>query len=116
MAIHADGAAAGGHGFAILVPVADGPNDKVISSSVAFAGDVRSAMLAGTPMPVSNYDGVDGIQPRGNLAGLNLTQVPSVLIEIGNMRNATDSVLETSPAFQQQVARSLCAAIVKFLT
>ena len=116
IAIHADGAAPGGRGFAILVPVADGPNDQVISSSLAFAGDVRTAMLTGTPMPVSNYDGVDGVQPRDDLAGLNLAQVPMALIEVGNMRNATDAALETSPTFQQEVAKALCAAIVAFLT
>jgi N-acetylmuramoyl-L-alanine amidase len=116
IAIHADGAAPGGRGFAILVPVSDGPNDKIISSSLTLAGDVRAAMLAGTPMPVSNYDGVDGIAPRDNLAGLNLAEVPMVLIEVGNMRNATDAALETTPAFQREVAKALCAAMVQFLT
>jgi N-acetylmuramoyl-L-alanine amidase len=115
IAIHADGAAPSGHGFAILVPVADGPNDKVIGSSLAFARDLRSALLAGTPMPVSNYDGVDGIQPRADLAGLNLAQVPMVLVEVGNMRNSTDAQLETSPAFQQAVAKAILAAIAQFL-
>jgi N-acetylmuramoyl-L-alanine amidase len=116
IAIHADGAVASGRGFAILVPVADGPNDKIIAASATFAGDLRAAMLAGTPMPLSNYDGVDGIQPRDDLAGLNLIQVPMVLIEVGNMRNATDAALQVTPAFQQEVARAIVAAIVKFLT
>jgi N-acetylmuramoyl-L-alanine amidase len=116
IAIHADGAAPSGRGFAILVPVADGPNDKVIAASAEFADDLRAAMLASTPLPISNYDGVDGIQPRDNLAGLNLTQVPMALIEVGNMRNATDAALQITPAFQQEVARAILAAIVKFLT
>jgi len=115
IAIHADGAAPSGHGFAILVPVADGPNDKVIGASLAFAGDLRSALLAGTTMPVSNYDGTGGIQPRNNLAGLNLTRVPMVLVEVGNMRNSTDAQLEASPAFQQAVAQAILAAITRFL-
>jgi N-acetylmuramoyl-L-alanine amidase len=115
IAIHADGAPASGRGFALLVPVADGPNDKVIGSSLAFAKDVRSAMLADTPMPVSTYDGVDAIQPRDDLAGLNLVTVPMIFIEVGNMRNATDARLLTSPAFQREVARALTAAIVKFV-
>ena len=72
-------------------------------------------MLAGTPMPVSNYDGVDGITYRDDLAGLNLTTVPKVLIECGNMRNATDAGLLTSTLFQDQVARALAAAIIHFL-
>jgi N-acetylmuramoyl-L-alanine amidase len=114
IAIHADGAAPSGHGFAILVPVADGPNGKIIAASATFADDLRATMLAG--MPISNYDGVDGIQPRDNLAGLNLVQVPTVLIEVGNMRNATDAALQITPAFQQKVAEAILAAIVKFLT
>ena len=38
------------------------------------------------------------------------------LIEVGNMRNATDAALQTTPAFQQEVARAILAAIVNFLT
>jgi N-acetylmuramoyl-L-alanine amidase len=115
IAIHADGAAPSGHGFAILVPVADGPNDKIIAASATFADDLRTTMLAGTPLPISNYDGVDGIQSRDNLAGLNLVKVPMVLIEVGNMRNATDAALQITPAFQQEVAKAILAAIIKFL-
>ena len=61
--IHADGGPPGGRGFTILEPVADGPNDAVIGSSAAFASVLRAAFLAGTPMPVSDYDGVDGLLP-----------------------------------------------------
>ncbi len=113
--IHADGGPASGRGFTILEPVADGPNDKVITASEQFGADVRQAMLAGTPMPESDYDGVNGIMPRDDLAGLNLTTVPKVLIECGNMRNAADAGLLVTARFQQQVAGALTAAIVRFL-
>jgi N-acetylmuramoyl-L-alanine amidase len=113
--IHADGAAASGRGFTILEPVADGPNDAVIAASQRFGDDTRQAMLAGTTMPESNYEGVDGIMPRDDLAGLNLTTVPKVLIECGNMRNAIDARLLVTARFQQQVASALTAAIVAFL-
>jgi N-acetylmuramoyl-L-alanine amidase len=113
--IHADGGPASGRGFTILEPVADGPNDNVIAASERFGADVRQTMLAGTPMPASDYTGVDGIMPRDDLAGLNLTTVPKVLIECGNMRNATDAGLLVTARFQQQVASALTAAIVKFL-
>ena len=99
--IHADGGPVSGRGFAVLEPTADGPNNGVIASSAAFATTLRNAFAAGTPMPVSTYDGVDGLQPRNDLAGLNLTTVPKVLIECGNMRNATDAALLVTPAFQQ---------------
>ena len=114
--IHADGGPPGGRGFAVLEPVSDGPNDKVIGSSERFGRDVRRAVLARTSMPESTYDGVHGIEPRDNLAGLNLTSVPEVLIECGNMRNATDARLLTSARFQRRIARALEAAIIRFLS
>jgi N-acetylmuramoyl-L-alanine amidase len=113
--IHADGGPPSGRGFAILEPVADGPNDAVITSSAQFGDDVRQAFLSGTQMPESTYDGVQGITQRDDLAGLNLTTVPKVLIECGNMRNATDAGLLTSVVFQQEVARAMEAAIIRFL-
>jgi N-acetylmuramoyl-L-alanine amidase len=113
--IHADGAAASGRGFTILEPVAVGPNNAVIGASQRFGGDVRQAMLADTAMPQSNYEGVDGIMPRDDLAGLNLTTVPKVLIECGNMRNAVDASLLVTARFQRRVASALTAAIAAFL-
>ena len=76
---------------------------------------MRAALLARTNMPVSNYYSGNGIEFRDDLAGLNLTTVPKVLIESGNMRNATDAALLTSPRFQRQLAAALLAAILTFL-
>jgi N-acetylmuramoyl-L-alanine amidase len=113
--IHADGGPADGRGFAILEPVADGVNDKVIGSSIAFAAILRSRFEAITHMPTSTYDGVDGLVFRDDLAGLNLTTVPKVLIECGNMRNATDAALLITASFQRRAAQAMDAAIVQFL-
>src|SRR5262249_888161 len=71
--IHADGGPSWGRGFTVLEPVADGPNDHVISSSERLGRDVRAALLDRTSMPVSNYYGSNGVQFRSDLAGLNLT-------------------------------------------
>jgi N-acetylmuramoyl-L-alanine amidase len=114
--IHADGGPASGRGFTILEPVADGPNDKVINSSVRFARDVHAAMLRHTKIPVSDYYGHNGYIARNDLAGLNLTTMPKVLIECGNMRNAADAALLVRPAVQRSIAAALAAAIVRFLT
>jgi N-acetylmuramoyl-L-alanine amidase len=113
--IHADGGPAWGRGFTVLEPVADGPNDKVIKSSVRFGSDVRSALLKYTSMPRSNYYGHDGVIFRSDLAGLNLTTEPKILIESGNMRNATDARLLQAAWFQKRLARAFTAAIVVFL-
>jgi N-acetylmuramoyl-L-alanine amidase len=114
--IHADGGPASGRGFTVLEPVADGPNNGVIAASDTFAALLRTTFLADTGMPLSNYDGIDGLQPRNDLAGLNLTTVPKVLIETGNMRNATDAALLVTPAFQQAAAAAMAQAITTYLS
>ena len=113
--IHADGGPSWGRGFTILEPVADGPNDAVIASSQRFGADVRAALQRDTAMPPSNYDGSGGVMSRDDLAGLNLTTVPKVLVECGNMPNPTDAALLASPSFQQQTARALATAIIVLL-
>jgi len=114
--IHADGGPSSGRGFAILEPVADGPNNKVIRSSALFGSYVRSSFLRSTGMPTSTYDGSNGIAHRNDLAGLNLTTEPKVLIECGNMRNARDTRLLESSAWRQKAARALADAIIRFET
>jgi N-acetylmuramoyl-L-alanine amidase len=114
--IHADGGPAWGRGFTVLEPVADGPNDKVIAASDRFGADVRAALLRYTSMPESDYYGHDGLISRDDLAGLNLTTVPKILIECGNMPNPTDAALLTTPSFQRKLARAFTAAITMFLT
>ena len=115
ISIHADGGPAGGRGFAILEPVADGVNDAVVAPSQVLGADVRAAFLSQTTMPLSTYDGTDGVAQRDDLAGLNLTTVPKVLIECGNMRNATDAALLVSPVWQAQAAHALASGITTFL-
>ena len=114
--IHADGGPTWGRGFTVLEPVADGPNDGVLASSLRFGRDVHQAFLARTPLRTSDYYGHDGYILRDDLAGLNLTTVPKVLIECGNMPNAADAALLTSTAVQHEIARALEASIIRFLT
>jgi N-acetylmuramoyl-L-alanine amidase len=113
--IHADGGPTWGRGFTVLEPVADGPNDKVIASSLRFGSYVHAAFIADTPLRPANYYGRNGYIFRDNLAGLNLTTVPKVLIECGNMPNAADAALLTSATVQRQIARALEYAIIRFL-
>ncbi len=116
ISIHADGGPPGGYGFAILTPVADPWNWPIVNWSALFAVDLRPMFAGYTGEPVSNYDGVDGIQPRDDLAGLNLTAVPKVLIECANMRNAADAARVSSAVWQERAAQGIDAGIYKFLT
>jgi N-acetylmuramoyl-L-alanine amidase len=113
--IHADGGPPSGRGFTVLEPVADGPNDAVIAASREYGTELRNAFVK-TGMPTSTYDGTNGITVRDDLAGLNLTTVPQVLIETGNMRNATDASLLTSSSFQRRAAAAIMSAMATFLT
>jgi N-acetylmuramoyl-L-alanine amidase len=112
--IHGDGGPASGRGFAVLEPVRDGVNNRVVAASRRYGADIRAAFLR-TGMPTSTYDGHDGVTYRDDLAGLNLTTVPQVLLECGNMRNATDAAMLTSPRFQRRAARAIMVAMTTFL-
>jgi N-acetylmuramoyl-L-alanine amidase len=116
VSIHADGGPPGGRGFAVLEPVPDGINDAIVGPSARLGTDLRNSFAAGTGEPVSSYDGVDGIQPRDDLAGINLSTVPKVFIECANMRNTSDAALLTSPAWQARAARAIAAGLATFLT
>jgi N-acetylmuramoyl-L-alanine amidase len=115
VSIHADGGPPGGRGFAILEPVADGINHSIVGPSAILGADLRAAFGKGTGEPVSSYDGVDGIQPRDDLAGINLSKVPKVFIECANMRNAADAALVTSLRWQARAARAIAAGLTAFL-
>jgi N-acetylmuramoyl-L-alanine amidase len=114
--IHADGGPPGGRGVAILEPVADGINNRIIAASERFGRMVLRQMETVAGMPPSTYDGTGGIVFRDDLAGLNLTTVPEILVESGNMRNATDAARLITPGFQRLEAHALDRAILQFLT
>jgi N-acetylmuramoyl-L-alanine amidase len=114
VSIHADGGPVDGRGFAILEPVADGINDAIVAPSAILGADLRAAFEKGTGEPVSSYDGVNGIQPRDDLAGINLSTVPKVFIECANMRNPADAALVTSPRWQALAARAIAAGLASF--
>jgi N-acetylmuramoyl-L-alanine amidase len=115
VSIHADGGPVNGRGFAVLEPVAGGINDAIVGSSAALGTDLRDTFLAATGEPVSNYDGTDGIQPRSDLGGLNLSTVPKVVIECANMTNPSDAALLVQPSWQQRAAAAITQGLSQFV-
>jgi len=113
LSIHGDGAPPSGRGFTVLVPVRSSVNGAIIAPSSVFAHDVVTSFQ--TAMAISNYSGTKGISPRSDLAGLNLSTVPKVLIECGNMRNASDAALMKSATWQNEAAHALASAISTYL-
>ena len=115
VSIHADGGPPDGRGFTILEPVADGINNAIIGPSAGLAIDLRDAFAARTGEPVSSYDGINGIQARNDLAGINLSTVPKVFIECANMRNVTDAALITTASWQARAAQAITVGLTTYL-
>ena len=92
ISIHADGGPAGGRGFHVIYPPSiAGYTDDIAADSNRLALDVRASYAVGTSMPYATYIGSgNGLSERSDLGGLNLSDVPKVFIETGNMRNADD--------------------------
>lgn len=116
ISIHADGGPITGRGFVVLDPVADGINDTIIDASDVLGTGLRAAFMTGTGEPVSDYYGTDGIQPRDDLGGLNLSTVPKVFLECANMRNPIDAALVVSPAWQMRAGAAIAQGITDYLT
>jgi N-acetylmuramoyl-L-alanine amidase len=116
ISIHGDGNnAAGTRGFHVLVPQSTSENSAIVAPSNRFGTLLRDSFLT-TGMPVSNYLGTNGIMPRSDLGQLNLSTVPKVFIECGNMHNDTDASMMQSDEFQQSAAAAIEAAILQFLS
>jgi N-acetylmuramoyl-L-alanine amidase len=117
VSIHADGAPASAHGFHVLVPVnVHGPSTPILGPSRQLGLAIRDAYRAGTGLPPANYIGTDGINPRSDMGGLNLSTVPKVMLECGNMRNSGDAAKLSSAAFRQRVAAAIAAGLAKYLS
>jgi N-acetylmuramoyl-L-alanine amidase len=75
---------------------------------------MRDQLQAAGLIP-ANYIGQGGLYPRADLAGLNLAQYPSILVELGNMKNPADSALIESPDGRQKYADAVVRGIAGFL-
>jgi N-acetylmuramoyl-L-alanine amidase len=71
--------------------------------------------LAASGFVPSTYIGSNGLDPRSDIAGLNLAQSPSILVECGNMKNPVDSGLMKTPEGRQKYADAVVRGIAGFL-
>ncbi|WP_067183051.1 N-acetylmuramoyl-L-alanine amidase [Microtetraspora niveoalba] len=117
ISIHGDGAPASGHGFHIIMPKKiNGPVDPVVNDSRKLGIAVRNAFHSGTGQPYSTYIGKNALDFRSDLGGLNLSSVPKVFIEVGNMRNSGDAAKMKSPQFRQKAAAALAKGITNYVS
>ena len=113
VSIHADGGPPTGRGFHVNYS-APPLNAAQAGPSVQFARIMRD-QIAGSGIPPATYIGTDGLYGRADLAGLNLAQYPSILVELGNMKNPIDSTLMQSDDGRQKYAQAVVKGIVAFL-
>ena len=79
---------------------------------------IRRGLIAfdvASGIPAANYIGSGGLDARSDIAGLNLAQYPSILIECGNMKNPADSALMKTAEGQQKYADAVVRGIAAFL-
>jgi N-acetylmuramoyl-L-alanine amidase len=120
ISIHADGAGAGQRGFHVILPgpVHAGAADTrpIAAPSRALGERVADRFAGVTGSAPADYlgDGT-GLVTRTDLGGLNLSTVPKVFLECGNMRDSKDAALLTSGAWRQKAAQGISEGIVSFL-
>ncbi|GGQ45862.1 N-acetylmuramoyl-L-alanine amidase [Streptomyces flaveolus] len=120
ISIHADGAGAGNRGFHVILPgaVHDGAADTraIVAPSAELGQRIAGNFVRVTGSAPANYlGGGTGLVTRTDLGGLNLSTVPKVFIECGNMRDSEDAALLTSGAWRQKAAQGMSEGIVSFL-
>jgi len=116
VSIHADGATSSGHGFHVSEDSRQPSGAVTAAASHRLTVAIHDALLAGSGMTTSTYLGSNGYYPRSDLAGLNLATVPATFLEIGNMRNAGDSAIQTSPSGRQRIAAAVADGILRWLS
>ncbi|MET9152957.1 N-acetylmuramoyl-L-alanine amidase [Streptomyces griseoflavus] len=120
VSLHADGSGTGNRGFHVILPgsVRAGAADTraIVGPSRDLGERIAGNFVRATGSAPSNYTGGGtGLVTRKDLGGLNLSTVPKVFIECGNMRDSKDAALLTSGAWRQKAAQGISDGIVSFL-
>lgn len=116
ISIHADGGPPAGRGFHVIRPKGVRAQGRALLASSDLLGRrVRTALRARGYRPAT-YIGTRGLDLRDDLGGLNLSEVPKVFVELGNMRNAADARLLKQPAQRERMAAALATALRTQLT
>lgn len=120
VSVHADGSAAGNRGFHVILPAAvhRGIADTrpIVAPSRRLGSAVKKHFADMTGSAPANYiNHGTGLDTRGDLGGLNLSTVPKVFVECGNMRDAKDAAELTDPAWRQRAAQGIADGITAYL-
>jgi N-acetylmuramoyl-L-alanine amidase len=116
LAIHGDGSARANRGFYVMRPaLIQGLTDDIHGSSARLAESVKAG-LRGVGLPQANYyAGPTGIRTRSDFATFNLSDIPVVMVELGNMKNAGDAWRMKLAAGRERFAAGLVGGIRRYL-
>ncbi|MET9675690.1 N-acetylmuramoyl-L-alanine amidase [Streptomyces sp. NPDC006482] len=120
VSVHADGSAVGNRGFHVILParVSSGAADTapIVGPSRELGESIADRFARATGTAPANYLGSGtGLDVREDLGGLNLSTVPKVFVECGNMRDPKDAALLTSAAWRQKAAQGIADGIETYL-
>ncbi len=119
VSIHADGAAPSVHGFYVIVPSRPLPNVGLGPRRIAHDVRLGAAMLKAyrktTGVRVSNLY-TSGYLRSDAYGGTNLSHVPKIFIETGNMRSPGNAAKLESRAFRHLSAWGIAYGIRLYLT
>ena len=116
VSIHGDGYDSSGHGFQIIQAARSVGGTANDTRSNALSLALHATFLGESGLTPATYIGTDGYESRSDLAGLNLSTVPKVLVECGNMKNPGDIGLMESSAGRSRIAQAIADGIIAFLT
>lgn len=114
VSIHADGSSPDAAGFHVVY--SDPPlNDAQRTAGPALARDLVAGMSA-AGLRTSDYIASDeGLDARADLAGLNLSTVPAVLVECGNMRNSEEAAAMSTAEGRHRYADAITRGLLRYL-
>ncbi len=114
VSIHADGAASSGRGFHVIAPARIGGwTDDIARPSRRLARDMIAGMASAGARPTTYLPGP--LSVRSDQSTLNFSDVPAVIVELGNMRNRADAAQMRSAAGRSAYARQLAAGLERAL-
>ena len=116
VSLHGDGAVSSGREFHVIAPKARDPwTTDIARPSRRLARALRAGFDA-RGIPRSSYvGGGTALSIRSDLGTLNMSDVPVAMVEVGNMRNASDAHRMTTRTGRIRYARAVVRGIRLYL-
>jgi N-acetylmuramoyl-L-alanine amidase len=115
LSIHGNGAPSADHGFFVMKPgLVRGYTDDILTRSAKLATSIRSG-LVGAGLSIANYYATNGLKTRTDFGTFNMSDVPVVMVELGNMKNSSDAARMKSSSGRDRYAIGLVAGIRLYL-